>query len=90
MANTKSAAKRARQALKRRMRNKMAKSQIRTAMKKIRRWVEENKVEEAKQFLPEAVSLIQRKADKGIIHKNTASRYISRLTKLINKASTNA
>ncbi len=90
MANTKSAAKRARQALKRRMRNRMAKSQIRTAMKKIRRWVEENKIEEAKNFLPEAVSLIQRKADKGIIHKNTAARYVSKLTRLINKASTNA
>ncbi len=90
MANTKSAAKRARQALKRRMRNRMAKSQIRTAMKKIRRWVEENKVEEARNFLPEAVSLIQRKADKGIIHKNAAARYVSKLTRLINKASSNA
>ena len=89
MANHKSAVKRARQALKRRLRNRNAKSQIRTAMKKMRNFVEENQIEEAKNYLPTLVSLIQRKSDKGIIHKNTASRYVSRMTQLINKGTEN-
>jgi len=89
MANHKSAAKRARQALKRRIRNRQAKSQIRTAMKKMRKFVEDNQIEEAKNFLPELVSLVQRKANRGIIHKNTAARYVSRISQLINKAAAN-
>ncbi len=89
MANHKSAEKRARQALKRRLRNRQAKSQIRTAMKKMRKFVDENQIEEAKTFLPELISLIQKKSDRGILHKNTASRYVSRMTRLINKAAQN-
>ncbi|NOZ13735.1 MAG: 30S ribosomal protein S20 [Acidobacteria bacterium] len=89
MANHKSAEKRARQALKRRLRNRQAKSQIRTAMKKMRKFVDENQIEEAKSFLPELISLIQKKSDRGILHKNTASRYVSRMTRLINKAAQN-
>ncbi len=87
MANHKSAAKRARQALKRRARNRIAKSEMRTAIKKLRKLVEDNSLEEAKNFLPHTVSVIQKKAEKGILHKNTAARYVSRLTKLVNKAS---
>lgn len=89
MANHKSAEKRARQALKRRLRNRQAKSQIRTAMKKMRTFVDENQIEEARTFLPELISLIQTKSDRGILHKNTASRYVSRMTQLVNKAAQN-
>lgn len=84
MANHKSAAKRARQTIRRRLRNRHAKSEIRTAMKKMRKFVDENQIEEARTYLPQLVSLVQRKADKGIIHRNTASRYVSRITRLIN------
>ncbi|NOY23969.1 MAG: 30S ribosomal protein S20 [Acidobacteria bacterium] len=89
MANHKSAEKRARQGLKRRLRNRHAKSQLRTAMKKMRTFVDENQIEEARTFLPELISLIQRKSDRGILHKNTASRYVSRMTQLVNKAAQN-
>ncbi len=89
MANHKSAEKRARQALKRRLRNRQAKSQIRTAMKKMRILVDENQIEEAKTFLPELVSLIQTKSSRGILHRNTASRYVSRMTQLVYKAAKN-
>jgi len=89
MANHKSAAKRARQALKRRIRNRQAKSEIRTAMKKMRKFVDDNQLEEARNYLPELVSLVQRKADRGILHRNTASRYVSRISKLVNKTEQN-
>lgn len=89
MANHKSAAKRARQALKRRIRNRQAKSEIRSAIKKMRKFVDDNQVEDARTFLPELVALIQRKADRGILHRNTASRYVSRISKLVNKADQN-
>lgn len=88
MANHKSAAKRARQALKRRTRNRVAKSEMRTVVKKLRQLVESNSMEEAKTLLPKTVSIIQTKAAKGVLHKNTASRYVSRLTTLVNKEDT--
>ena len=89
MANHKSAEKRARQALKKRLRNRQAKSQIRIAMKNMRTFDDENQVEEAKSFLPELISLIQTKSSRGILHRNTASRYVSRMTQLVYKADQN-
>jgi len=88
MANHKSAAKRARQALKRRVSNRIAKSEMRTSIKRLRQLVESNSIEEAKLLLPETISIIQKKAVKGILHKNTASRYVSRLTLMVNKTET--
>jgi small subunit ribosomal protein S20 len=47
--------------------------------------VSNNSADEARQSLVRAVSIIQKTASKGVIHKNTASRKISRLTRQVNK-----
>lgn len=85
MANHKSALKRIRQNEKRRARNRYWKSTMRTIIKQVRQHVEEGNLEEAQSALRDATSTIARVASKGVIHKRTASRRISRLTLLVNK-----
>jgi small subunit ribosomal protein S20 len=87
MPNHKSALKRLRQDKKRRDRNRYWKSTMRTAIKKVRAAVEENNQEAAKTTLRDATSMIAHVASKGVIHKRTASRKISRLAKLVNTIS---
>ncbi len=86
MANTKQAMKRARRDAKRRERNRYHLSRMRTYIKKFRRMLEEGRLEEAKEFLPEVISVIYHTASKGVIHKREASRRASRVTELLNKA----
>ena len=86
MPNTRQAKKRMRRDEKRRLRTRYHLSRMRTYIKKFRRMVEAGQLEEAKQFLPEVISIIYHTASKGVIHKNEASRRASRLTKLLNKA----
>ncbi len=86
MANTKQAEKRARRDAKRRERNRYHLSRMRTFIKKFRRMVQEGRLEEAKEFLPEVISVIYHTASKGVIHRNEASRRASRVTELLNKA----
>ncbi|SNZ14375.1 30S ribosomal protein S20 [Hydrogenobacter hydrogenophilus] len=86
MPNTKQAQKRMRRDAKRRLRNRYHLSRMRTYIKKFRKMVQEGKLEEAKQFLPEVISVIYHTASKGVIHKNEASRRASRLSLLLNKA----
>ncbi len=88
MANHKSALKRARQNIIRRDRNRSVKTRIKNVVKHIRQLVEENAPDEALKTLNKAQSIIDKAAKKGVIHKKTASRKISRLTQLINKANT--
>ncbi len=88
MANHKSALKRARQNIIRRDRNRSVKTRIKNVVKDIRQLVEENAPDEALKTLNKAQSIIDKAAKKGVIHKKTASRKISRLTQLINKTST--
>lgn len=71
---------------KRRLRNRYHISRMRTYIKRFRKMVQEGKLEEAKQFLPEVISVIYHTASKGVIHKNEASRRASRLNLLLNKA----
>ncbi len=85
MPNTRSAKKRLRQNIKRRARNRHWKSTMRTAIKKVRKAVEAKDLELAKEELRKASSIIAKVASKKIIHRNTASRYTSRLYKLVNK-----
>jgi small subunit ribosomal protein S20 len=85
MANTKSAEKRIRQSEKRRMMNRQARSMMRTAIKKFRTLVTEQKLEEARSLLPSVYGVIDRTAKKGVIHRNTAARYKSRLTHHLNQ-----
>ncbi|RJR26254.1 MAG: 30S ribosomal protein S20 [Desulfobacteraceae bacterium] len=86
MANHKSALKRARQNDVKRVRNKAAKTRVRSAVKEIRSAVAENQVEKVAQAFPSVVSTIQRTASKGTIHKRNAARKVSRLARQINKA----
>ena len=88
MPNIKSARKRMRQNLKRRERNRRVKTEVKSIIKKMRKLVAQGRVEEARQLFPTAQSLITRAWSKGVLHKNTVSRKVSRLHSLINKAAT--
>lgn len=83
MANHKSAKKRARQAEIKRVRNMMVKTKMKSAVKAVKTADSEN----ATEILNKAKSIIDVSAKKGVIHKKTAARKISRLTKLINNMS---
>jgi len=85
MANHKSALKRERQSKVRRMRNRMNKSTMKTAIRKVEEALVAGSEEQAKEALQAAIPVIQRTANKGTIHKNTASRKVSRLTIRVNK-----
>ena len=84
MANIKSQIKRNRTNEKARLRNKAAKSAIRTAIKKVRVAVEAKNVEEAEKALLVAYSLIDKSVSDGIQHKNTAARQKSEIQRLVN------
>lgn len=84
MANHKSAAKRALQSEKKRLRNKSIKTKINNATKNVQLSIKEKSGTEVAAILNKAKSVIAKASKKGVIHKNTASRKISRLTKLIN------
>lgn len=85
MANIKSAKKRILVTAKKTMRNKMIKSSVKTAIKKVLVAVKAGNKEEAKIALTNAIRTIDKACSKGIFHKNNASRKKSRLTKLVNK-----
>ncbi|MCG8471756.1 MAG: 30S ribosomal protein S20 [Desulfobacterales bacterium] len=85
MANHKSAKKRAIQSEKKRIRNMAVKTRMKNAIKSVRA-AEETKAENMADVLNTAKSVIDVAAKKGVIHKNTAARKISRLTKLVNGA----
>ena len=84
MANTRSAAKQARGAIRRRARNRTQISTVRTSEKKIRALAKAGKTDEAVKLLPEFQSQIDRAAKRGVIHKNTAANHKSRLVRRIN------
>jgi len=85
LATHKSALKRARQSKIRRLRNIAYKTQAKRAVKEVRTAVSNNSADEARESLVRAVSVIQKTAAKGIIHKKKASRKISRLARQVNK-----
>jgi len=84
LANHKSALKRHRQSLVRRSRNRAIKSVLKSSIKAVRVAVEQNSPEEAQAALMVAIPTINRAASKGTIHKNNASRKVSRLTRSVN------
>ena len=79
MANSPQARKRARQAEKSRQHNASFRSMVRTYIKKVVVAIESKDKEVAQKAYNEAVPVIDRLADKGIIHKNKAARHKSRL-----------
>ena len=84
MANHKSAIKRARQNEVRRLRNKSTKTRVKKITKDVELAVDEKSNEAALNKLTIAKSIIDKAAKKGVIHKRTASRKISRLSRLVN------
>jgi small subunit ribosomal protein S20 len=60
---------------------------MRTYMKRVRKALGSDDLEVARQTLPQAITAIGKAASKGVIHRNTASRYVSRLTRAVATAS---
>ena len=83
MANIKSAIKRARQNTKRRTHNTSRRSMMRTYIKAVLNAVEAGDLEKAKSALVAAQPIIDKAANKGLIHKNRASRIQSRLVRQV-------
>ena len=86
MANHKDALKRIRQNAVRRQRNKHYRSMMRTEIKKLNKAIDAGDAAAATAQLPKTVSLIQRVAQKGIIHRKQAARRVSRLCLAVNEA----
>jgi small subunit ribosomal protein S20 len=78
-----SAVKAYRQNVKRRDHNRQLRSRLRSALKSIRAAIESKDLESAKTSLDKTFSLVDKMANKGIIHKNAAGRYKSRLVKRV-------
>src|SRR5210317_1346971 len=79
----KQARKRHRQSLERRMRNRAVRSRVRRQMRKLREVIAEGNAAQAKEMLPETFSIIDNGWRKGVLHRNTASRYKSRVARQI-------
>lgn len=87
MANIRSAIKRIRQNEKRRVRNAAARSGVRTAVKSTRTVLGTGAVEEARVALAQTIRVLDKAVTKGVLHKNTAARKKSRLTRQLNALS---
>lgn len=85
MANIKSAKKRIKTIEKKTQRNKAIKTEVKTYVKKVEAAVAANDKAAAEAALLEATSKLTKAANKGVFHKNTAARKISRLSKAVNK-----
>ena len=84
---TKSALKANRQNITRREHNREMRSTLRTALKAIRAKLEEKDLDGAKAALSKTVSIVDKMAKTGIIHRNTAGRYKSRLASPVERVS---
>ena len=78
-----SAEKAYRQSIKRNEHNRQLRSRLRTALKGIRAAIDGKDMDAAKARLTETFSLVDKMANKGVIHRNTAGRYKSRLVRRI-------
>lgn len=83
MANTAQARKRARQSVARNKHNSSLRSLLRTSIKRVRQAVDAGDQTQANEVFAKASSVIDRVADKKIIHKNKAARHKSRLSAAI-------
>jgi small subunit ribosomal protein S20 len=79
-----SAIKRARQGEKRRLRNLHIKTTVKSSIKTVAMAIEKKDAEGAQKALLKAIPLIQKAQSKGVFHKNTSARKISRLTRGVN------
>ncbi|MBK7707128.1 MAG: 30S ribosomal protein S20 [Acidobacteria bacterium] len=85
MPNHKSAEKRVRQTAKRNLVNRNNKSRLRTQIKKLRTALAAGDQTQSNELLVPTISAIDKAVNKGILHRNTAARYKSRLTVHVNK-----
>lgn len=85
MAKLASAVKRHKQSLKRRARNRHVRSTVKSSVKEVRAALAEG-ADKGAELLSNAMSVIARSGAKGVLHKKTASRKISRLAKAVHKA----
>ena len=83
---TKSALKANRQNIRRREHNRQMRSKLRSALKAIRVSLDAKDLNGAKAALSQTVSIVDKMATKGIIHRNTAGRYKARLASRMSKA----
>ena len=86
MANTRSAEKRNRQSQNRRARNQAVRTRVKSAVKKVRETLEGGELAAAQDAFKKAARVIDQASSKGVVHRNTASRKISRLAKAVAKA----
>lgn len=84
MPNHKSAEKRVRQTAKRNLINRNNKSSLRTQIKKLRTALAAGDKNQSQELLTPTISAIDKAVNKGILHRNTAARYKSRLTGHVN------
>lgn len=89
LANIKSAVKRIRVSERKAAVNKIRKSEIKTYIKKFDTALEEGNVDEARELLKIIDKKLKRAAHKNVIHKNAASRKLSKLTKKLNETELN-
>jgi small subunit ribosomal protein S20 len=75
-----------RQNEKRRVTNRNSRGRLRTGIKKLRATLAEGGGEQLQTLLPQTVSLIDKAVQKGVLHRNAAARYKSRLTVRVNQA----
>lgn len=86
MANTASAEKRIRSSRRKRERNRVLRSRARTHIKNTKKLIAEGKIEEAREMARLAISVLDKAASKGVIHKNNAARRKSRLMRMLTRA----
>lgn len=86
MPNIKSAEKRVRQNVKRELRNRRTKSMLKTSIRRFEESLQSGNMDEAKVTLSAAVRQIDRAATRGVVHKNTAARKKSRLSRIFNQS----
>jgi small subunit ribosomal protein S20 len=84
MANHASAIKRHRQSQDRKAVNQTNRHKLKTQMKKLKTAIGAGKAGDAKALIPDTFSLIDKSVQKGVIKKNTARRYKSRMAKSVN------
>jgi small subunit ribosomal protein S20 len=85
LANHKSAIKRDTQSQKRRLRNRVVKTRVKTAVKKINATAQTGAATNIVEDLNSVKSIIDKASKKGVLHPRTAARKISRLTKRVNQ-----
>ena len=90
MANIKSALKRIEVTKRQTLKNKSKKSEIRTYIKKFNVALEENNLDNAGELLRTIDKKLKKAATKSVVHKNAASRQVSKLSKKLHQASTQA